>query len=653
LPEFAPGPDEWTPPSEPARARPLAPREACARRDARRIAFFGDLHVHTGYSFDTAMRGGESTPEQAYRFARGEPIGLAPYDIDGEGTRQHRLERPLDFAAVTDHAEWLGEVSLCSRSGSPSHDTDGCQIFRGDKAPDPPGAGGRMTALVGQGQRRAEICGPDDRWCRAEAESIWDATQRAAEHYQDRSSACSFTTFHAWEYSASPGYSKVHRNIILRNEIVPELPISWVDEPSAENLWRKLKQRCNDTDSGCEAFAIPQNSNLSNGQMFAVRYRDRAPEAQRAAAALRAELEPLVEMTQAKGDSECRTGMYGVVGGEDELCDFEKVRYVGGARPPDCGDGRGGGALVGRGCQSRLDFVRYALIEGLRERARIGINPYRFGLIGGTDTHNGTPGAVDEATYPGHNATLDASLELRLGPAGRRHYATYPLRSPGGLMGVWAEDNSRDALFDAMKRRETFATSGPRIQPRLFAGWDLPADLCSRHDFVAGADAAGVPMGALLPARPKTAAAPVFAAAALRDPGTASDPGTPLQRIQIIKAWSDADGTFHEAVHDIAGEPDSTASVDPDTCESQGPGADSLCSIWTDPDFDPQRAAVYYVRVLENPSCRWNGHQCAALPESARPADCDAPSVPKTLQERAWTSPIWYEPAEASLGPNG
>ncbi len=347
--------------------------------------------------------------------------------------------------------------------------------------------------------------------------------------------------------------------MIFRNKIVPELPLSWIDTPTSAELRRRLKRLCNDTDSGSEALAIPHNPNLSNGQMFAVSSRERAVEDQRAEAGLRASLEPLVEMVQMKGESECRNGLYGVAGGPDELCDFEKIRAMPGAPFEDCEEGSGRGALQGKGCVSRLDYVRYALVEGLREEAR--------------------------------------------------------------------------------------ATSGPRIRPRLFAGWDLPGDLCDRRDWVARGYRHGVPMGGeLRPGRSRQGASPRFAAAAFRDPGTEAHPGGLLQRLQIVKVWLGADGLFHQAVQDVAGNPENGAAVDLATCEQRGAGADTLCAVWEDPDFAPAMPSIYYARVIETPSCRWSTLQCLAFPSGRRPDGCDDPRVPRLIQERAWTSPIWYRP---------
>jgi hypothetical protein len=279
------------------------------------------------------------------------------------------------------------------------------------------------------------------------------------------------------------------------------------------------------------------------------------------------------------------------------------------------------------------------------------VNPFKLGMIGSTDTHLGTPGLVSERDYPGHAAGL-ASSRLEAPPL-----VDSPLFNPGGLAAVWAEENSRDALFAAMRRRETYATSGPRLVVRFFAGWDYPDDLCERPDFVARGYAGGVPMGGDLPAAP-AGAAPRFVLSALRDPGTEARPGTRLQRLQIVKGWLGADGTTHERVYDVAGDPHSDAGVDLGTCEPSGPGADALCTVWTDPDFDPARRAVWYARVIENPTCRWTTQVCNAGgvrcddPETVGEgfeACCDA-NVPKTVQERSWTSPIWFSPARTEGG---
>ena len=648
-----PGKEEWTPPPAAARAAELASREPCSERDPLRRPFYGDLHVHTHFSMDAWVGGTRLTPDDAYRFASGRRVALAPFDDEGGISTLAEIDRPLDFAAVTDHAEWLGEVELCTTPSSPVFETRACRIYRGEadsflaRLVGIKGFRANLAGLVGLRGRNREVCGEGSKRCRVALATAWSQIQGAAERWYDRTSACSFTTFHAWEYSRSPASTKVHRNVILRNELSPELPFSWIDSPTEHDLWRKLREFCNETESDCEAITIPHNPNLSNGQLFAIWYRDLPLEEQRRQARLRAEIEPLVEMMQIKGESECRNGLYGVVGGPDELCNFEKIRDLPGAALEDCGEGTGSGAQAGKGCVSRLDYARYVLIEGLREGERIDVNPYKIGFIGSTDTHSGTPGDTEESGKPSSIRSEGPDL-LRI--EGQRRARVF--QNPGGLAGLWAEENTRDALFDAMKRREAFATSGVRIAPRFFAGFDLPEDLCQRpaQERVSVGYARGVPMGGELSTRageegaPQGRRAPVFAAWAHRDLGRAEAGEGLLQRIQIVKGWVGDDGSFQQAVFDVAGNPENGAGVDPQTCEPVRAGADQLCAVWRDPDFDPGRAAVYYARVVENPICRWSTRRCLALPEAERPDGCSEPSVPRTIQERAWTSPIWIDP---------
>jgi hypothetical protein len=656
-PEAPPEPEAQAPPVTAAPAttapsgRPYSEaREACRDRNALRNPYYGDFHVHTGLSMDAYTWETRATPDDALRFARGEPLRLAPLDEQGRGTRTLQLERPLDFAAITDHSEWLGEVSLCTRAGSPAYDSPACRTFRGESAPSASSGLGRLGdrmsgfGLIGQTGRSVHVCGADGAQCLAEAATVWKQIQEATERHYDRSAECRFTTFHAYEYSATPDLSKVHHNVFFRNAKVPALPISWLDQPSFWGLLDELQKQCLDADNGCDVVTAPHNSNLSNGRMFTIDYRDEPAEQQVARARRRADIERLVEISQIKGDSECRNGLYRVIGGTDEQCDYEKM-WPGDTPPPDCEEGTGQGALAGQGCQSRLDFVRYTLIEGLREAERIGVNPYKLGVIASTDTHNANPGDVEETSYEGWTGIDDDEPAERLG--GGNRVVGGGGANPGGLVGAWAEENSRDALFDAFKRRETFGTSGPRIAARLFGGWDYAAQLCADPALLDKAYAGGVPMGADLPERSPDAAAPVFVAWAQRDPGTATLQTHPLQRIQVIKGWMGQDGQMHQAVYDVAGSPGAGLAVDTQTCAPSSQGHASLCAVWRDPDFDPTRRAVYYARVLETPSCRWSTLQCNALPPEQQPPACSDARVPRTVQERAWTSPIWYEPAAA------
>jgi hypothetical protein len=484
--------------------------------------------------------------------------------------------------------------------------------------------------------RFPDVCGPNNSVCLQAAGDVWERVQAAAAAAYQR---CTFTAFIAYEYSRSPGGSTMHRNVIFRNDRVP-FPISAFEQPTPQGLWRALKAACQETGTGCDVLAIPHNSNESNGHQFVVEY----PGAQtlddeRAQAQLRAAMEPLVEVYQHKGNSECFNGISGIVGAPDEQCEFEKRRQ---GTVPDCMDRTGQQGAAGGGCVSKLDYVRGALLAGLQEQERIGINPYRLGFIGSTDTHNGTPGFTDEWSWIGHQGKNDAAPADRLGDGTVTDGGV--TFSPGALAAVWAEENSRSSIFDALRRKETFATSGTRISVRVFGGWDLPHDMCSDPNMTQTGYARGVPMGGVLASPPAPTSAPTFAIAALRDPGTNEHPGTALQRLQVIKGWIDA-GVWHQQVYDVAGDAHNGATVDLASCTPQGPGADDLCTVWSDPDFDPARRAFYYVRVLENPSCRWNAWLCNRLPAEQRPAVCDDPTAPKTIQERAWTSPIWYEPS--------
>lgn len=631
---------------QPARRPAFAPeqREPCADRNPLNNAYFGELHVHTGLSADAYAFGSLSKPDDAYRFARGETIGLPPYDGEGNGTRPVSIDRPLDFTAVTDHAEYLGEEALCLDEDSDAYDHRRCRALRGeDLRSDMARHHARMLALVDLGTERSEsLCGPEGERCVAHARGPWDSIQRSAERWYDRSESCDFTTFVAYEYSLAEQGSNLHRNVIFANATVPPLPLSAKEKEHPEGLWRWLKDSCIDSGTGCDALAIPHNSNWSSGRMFYPQYSASGkPEDEREAAALRGELEPLVEIMQVKGDSECRQGLYGVEGSVDEYCDFEKLR------PPqepatDCKDEFGSGGMMLKGCISRWSYARYGLIQGQADQLELGVNPLKYGLIAATDSHLATSGAVSEESYPGGIGAETSPRERLRGETNVPGVAKgSPVRyNPGGLAGVWAPENSREALFAAMQRRETFGTSGPRIRPRLFGGWSLPQNMCDADNLAEQGYAAGVPMGGDLPPRPSADAAPVFVANALRD---AADSGAPLQRIQIVKGWMDADGVMQQEVFDIAGG-DNDASVDTATCERSGSGHSSLCGVWRDPNFDPDQAAVYYARILENPSCRWSTYQCNQLPPEERPASCEDSSVPKTVQERAWTSPIWYQP---------
>ncbi|MBI5490242.1 MAG: DUF3604 domain-containing protein [Deltaproteobacteria bacterium] len=616
-------------------------REPCAARNPVRNAYWGDLHAHSRLSFDAYGYDLRVTPDEVYAFAKGGEVRLPPLDGDGVGTRVVRLDRPLDFAALTDHLDLVGEVRLCTAPGSSAYDTAECAAFR---------AGGEAAVadfgilLAGSPPRRiAAICGADGTACAAAAAEVWGEMREAAEAAYDRTAACGFVSFVGYEYTATPMVSNLHRLVVFRTAAVPERPPTVFEQPTPLGLWTELAATCLDAGIGCDAISLPHNSNWSNGRLFALDYGGAATlDEQRTVATLRARLEPVFEIFQHKGNQECSNGFAAVLGLPDPVCDFEQIRL-----PPfeDCGDGVGSGGVILRGCVSALDFARNVLKAGMQEEERLGINPYRLGFLGATDTHNGTPGNVGEVGFPGHVGLVDDTPVKRLGDGTVTHDGL--INNPGGLAAVWAEERSRDAIFEAIRRRETFATSGPRITVRFFAGWDYPSDLCGRGDLPAVGYAQGVPMGGDLPPWPG-AGAPSFVVRAEADPGTAEAPGTPLQRVQIVKGWIGTDGTAHERVFDVAGDPDGAAYVDPATCERSGTGHDSLCAVWTDPEFDAAARAFWYVRVLEVPTCRWSARDCLALDPADRPAVCSDPAVSHEIRERAWSSPVWYAPVSGT-----
>ncbi len=608
-----------------------AERESCTEHTPLRRPFFGDTHVHTTFSFDAWGQGTLGTPSDAYGYAKGEPIGIQPYDAGGNAQAQIVLRRPLDFAIVTDHSELLGETEICRNPKLEGHGSLICRVVRRF-----PALGYALingNTYSSENPTRYSFCGDDGGHCREVARGPWRITQDAAEAHYDRTSACSFTTFVGYEWTGMPGGNNIHRNVVFKSEIVQDSPTTYIETPTAEGLWKALASECLDAGNGCGVIAIPHNSNVSNGRMWLTKRDDGTP-LRKVDAELRARLERLVEVTQHKGDSECRAGA------EDELCAFETLAY---ARMQDMARPPANFEPVPR------IYVREALADGLLEKARLGVNPFQFGLIGSTDTHLAAPGMVDEDEFKGHAAGLSSS---RFGvPA----YPDQPTFNPGGLAVFWAEENSRPSLFAAMKRREAYGTSGPRIVARFFGGWNFDAEICSDPSIWTHAYAHGVPMGSELDnAARGGASAPSFIVSALRDPGDHGVPSTPLQRIQIIKGWVEG-GQTHERVYDVSGDAQSTADVDPATCAPRGKGYGELCDVWRDPDFDPDVSAFYYARVVENPSCRWSSWVCQRARVDCESGDipegldsCCDDSVPKTIQERAWTSPIWYSPPAES-----
>ncbi len=601
----------------------------------KRQAYFGDLHVHTSYSLDSYMTFVRSTPRDAYRFARGERVVMY-------GGKEKQLKNPLDFVAVTEHAEFLGEFALCSTLGSTAYKDSLCVDYRNEKQDRQLASDLFRDTLLpiftARTPQRWPICGEDGSLCADAARSVWQEIQQVNEEFNTPGE---FTTFIGYEWTGQYRGNR-HRNVIFRNENVPDTPWSQFEVPTPEQLWKKLDEECH---SPCEVITISHNSNQSKGQRFSGLNSNGTPLTEEEAA-FRAAYEPLVEIIQQKGDSECRLGL----GTNDEACDFQKFDL----RPicaeesinpdtnvcaPIC-DENG----QPKACVWESDYVRNALKIGLKLEEKLEVNPYKVGIIGSTDHHNGNPGDTEEDRYEGAHGYLDDRVEDRLKLALAGGYKELS-RSAGGLAGVWAEENTRDSIFAALKRRETFATSGTRILLRFFGGWNFPDTEDLNPDLNTLGYRDGVPMGADLPAN-KTDKAPRFLVWASKGVD-----GHNLQRVQIIKGWLQ-NGLMKERVYDVACSdglvpdqtnhqcPDNGARVNIEDC-STGPdkGAHELQVNWLDPDFESDERAFYYARVLENPSCRWSTFDAlrnGRLP----PAEVEA-----WIQERAWSSPIWYSPS--------
>ena len=634
-------------------------RAPCADYSPGRRPLFGDLHVHTSYSFDSYLSSQRRDPWDAYRYARGEAIVLP--DANGEQAVIAKIGRPLDFTAVTDHAEFFGQINICTQdSGKLGYWWPHCAMTRAQNIWVQLLAATWWTDLGGQLEdppSRSFACTLSD--CDEADNDTWEKIQQAAEDNYDRSAECAFTTFVAYEYTEAFDQNNMHRNVIFRNDQVADSPVTVYDTlyESFPSLWRQLRERCTDLDNRCDVMAIPHNSNLSGGRMFNDPGNEEELEN-------RLFFEPVVELVQHKGASECRYDRLRGMGLDttDEACDFEQIAADNlnmlGSVHGEVRTQRANAVPLEQ--FARRNMVRNALKDGLVLEDKLGRNPFVMGFIGSTDTHSAAPGSAEEDNYVGHLGRRDAQYN---------NVQDHFYSNPGGHAVVWAEENSRDSIFAAIRRKETYATSGTRPTLRFFAG-DLDPQLCGQPDMIAAAYSQGVPMGGAISAL-ADGDAPRFLVSAQKDAGTLDNPGTDLQRVQIIKGWVDATGETHERVFDIEGEQNNGAGVDRQTCARVGSGIQRYCSVWQDPDFDASQDAFYYVRLLENPTCRWSTLQCQAAGvnpfdtrcrEQARQATLTAQSHGATgdvfskcctdpaqeafysplIQERAWSSPIWY-----------
>jgi hypothetical protein len=567
-------------------------------------AWFGDLHLHTGYSFDAAASATNTTPDDAYRYARGEAVEYF-------GRRVQR-RTPLDFLAVTDHAEYLGVAVDAQDPNGRFAGTEWPQRLEA-AANDMVGFLRIFSPAGFRGEPPiAEFVEPDL------IQNNWQRQIDAAETWYRPGE---FTTFAAFEWSPMLGGAHLHRNVIFRGPGFPKLPFSAIDSRNPADLWTYAEAQIA---AGRDLVLIPHNSNLSQGLMFAFRDYDGA-EFDAAYAKRRSDLERLVEITQIKGTSETRPEFSPT----DEFAGFELVEWDTATPGIDLAGG----------------FIRTAYQRGLSLQDALGVNPFHFGLVGSSDFHSGVS-ASEEYNYPGGlgNGDEQSDPEKVLTSVNPLMGSPTTVMSASGITGIWAPENTREALFDAMKRREVFATSGPRIQVRLFAGWDYPDAILDSADWEQSAYSGGVPMGADLQPATNPELAPRFILQALKDPDSGN-----LDRIQIVKIWLEQ-GEAREKVFDVlwSGErtPDAdgklpavgnTVNLD-DAAYSNSIGAVALNGLWQDPEFDPAEPAIYYARVLEIPTPRWSTYLAV---ENGLPL---SPDVPPTLQERAWTSPIFYKP---------
>ncbi|MDA9965040.1 MAG: DUF3604 domain-containing protein [Gammaproteobacteria bacterium] len=633
-----------------------------------RIPLYGDLHVHTKYSFDAYIFGVTATPYDAYKYATGEAI-KHPLGFD------MKLREPLDFYAVTDHGFYMGMIENYADTSSEMSKKEWTKPMHNINRPENVNVEslGERADLFSSVLSQA-IVQPYPYWHPKlwkawftnniqvalksfdydVHKSAWADVANAAEEFNDPGN---FTTFIGYEFTTSTEVEggNLHRNVIFNSSNAPIRPWTRIDSLNPEDLWTWMDSL---RDKGVDSLAMPHNSNGSNGQMFEVEtFRGNPISIEYAEKRMRNE--PVVEMTQVKGTSDTHP----LLSPDDEWADFEIMDKRVGSRPPTYSMPQGG-------------YVRDAYLRGLTLDWEGRGNPYKFGLIGSSDTHTGA-GGFDEDNYWSKAGVLDGTdmgrgsvpltqdridmlnqyadlynQPISIQEIDGRTYADvgFDQWSASGLAVAWAEENTRDSIFQAFKRKETFATTGTRMALRFFAGFDMESIDLDSEDMVKNAYAKGVTMGADLFSQDNQT--PQFLVWAQRD-----KLGAPLQRVQIIKGWVEsASGTPKEQIYDVACSdgllvdpvtnrcPDNGARVNISDCSiSNDVGAGELKTIWTDPDFDPTIKAFYYVRVLENPTCRWSTW------DSIKAGVTPRPDLHQTIQERAWSSPIWYIPESGEL----
>ena len=584
----------------------------CAQQKfPEREAFFGQTHVHTSWSLDAYIIGNTITgPDDSLKFAMGQAIKHpAGYMV--------KLSRPLDFQGVTDHSEYVGVMTLANTPGSALSKLPIAQRLKVKDPADIPKIFSWLAGTIATKEPVKELVDP------VVAGSVWKQNVAIADKYNKPGV---FTAFCSYEWTSMPNNQNMHRNVFFKDcSKVPPVPFSAIDSDDPTDLWNWMDGQRR---AGNEVLAISHNANLSNGLMFPVDVDSKGRPIDAAWAQQRMLNEPLTEIRQVKGTSETHPGLSPT----DEFAGYEIMSYL-------IGIENSFSKLYG-------SYIREAWQNGLAMQDTRSYNPYKLGVVGAGDAHN-TATAYTHSNYFGDHALVDGTPEARL--AGKVFSGMDILKTgPSGLAGLWAEENTRESLFAAMQRKEVFGTSGVRIRVRLFGGWDFDPRTLTQKDWVKTGYAKGVPMGGDLPAA--TSKAPSFLVWAIKDPEDGA-----LDRIQIIKGWTKS-GQIFEKIFDVAWsgkrKPDpitgkvpaiaSTVNIS-NASYTNANGVSELKTMWTDPEFDPSLHAFYYARVLQVPTPRWSTYDAKKL-GIVPPSD-----APATVQERAWTTPIWYTPSgEAS-----
>ncbi len=593
---------------------------------------WGDTHLHTSYSFDAYLNGNLSAgPDTAYRYARGLPV-INP----GNGGRV-QIDTPLDFLVIADHAVLLGVMRHVYERGIPTEEMGVVERVRAWFAQrwlrGVIDDGGGMAAFAGflpepqsvevaaaTPLETGAIPGADTM-----ARTSWQETIQISDRHNTPGT---FTSFIGWEWSSIPGGANMHRVVFTPDnaEIAGQFqPFSTADSAYPEDLWAWLDETSERT--GAQFIAIPHNSNISKGYMFSETSLRSEPVTAESART-RMEWEPVAEITQSKGDSETHPSL----SPDDAFADFEHFGHYIQQDAPEYAPGEG-------------DYVRSALMTGLELENKIGVNPFQFGVIGSTDSHTGLAAAEEPnfwGKFAGDTRPADKQASWRTSAGGGPNGWSM---SASGLAAVWAQENTREAIFAAFKRREVYGTTGPRIAVRFFGGWDFDAAAADVDNLADIGYANGVPMGSDMTAAPE-GKAPRFLLRATKDPRSGN-----LDRVQIIKGWVDADGEARERIYDVVWSPGrvrgadgkvpgvgNTVDITTGTYENTI-GAAELSAVWEDPDFDASQNAFYYARVLEIPTPRHSLFDALALG-----IDVADTGHPATIQERAYSSAIWYKP---------